>query len=110
MSQSFDERRKAVEEKWAHDQEMKFKVLARRDKLLGEWAAAELGLKGPQMEVYARSVVAADLSRAGENDVLEKIRADFATKKVAHSDHVIRRQMDELLKLAGQQVMGETKP
>jgi len=109
MSESFDDRRRALEEKWAHDKEMKFKVLARRDRLLGEWAAAELGLKGPRMQAYAKSIVEADLSKSGDDDVLKKIRADFAAQKIDHSDHVIRRQMDELLKIAGQQVAGEVR-
>jgi len=109
MTGSFDERRKAHEEKWAHDEDLKFKIHARRDKLLGEWAAEELGLKGPQMHVYAQSVVEADLSKAGDDDVLKKLRADFAAKNVAHSDHVIRRQMDALLKIAQEQVMNEKK-
>jgi hypothetical protein len=78
MTGSFDERRKTQEEKWAHDEDLKFKIHARRDKLLGEWAAVEMGLKGPQMHV-------------------------------THSDHMIRRQMDALLKIAQEQVMSEKK-
>jgi len=109
MTGSFDERRKAQEEKWAHDEDLKFKIQARRDKLLGEWAAAELGLKDSQMHVYAQSVVAADLSKAGDDDVLKKLRADFAERNVKHSDHVIRRQMDALLKIAQEQVLSEKK-
>jgi len=109
MSGSFDERRKSFEEKWAHDEELHFKVLARRDKLLGEWAAHELGLKGPAAEEYAKSVVHADLKKPGEHDILHKLRADFDAKKVAHSDHMIRRHLDEFLKLAEEQVMKEAK-
>jgi hypothetical protein len=109
MSGSFDERRKSLEERWAHDEDLKFRVMARRAKLLGQWAAGEMGLKGPQMEVYAKSVVEADLAEPGDNDVFRKIRADFNGKKVAHSDDVIRRQMDALLKLASEQVMGEPR-
>jgi hypothetical protein len=108
MSGTFDERRKGFEEKWAHDEEMRFKVVARRDKLLGEWAARELGLKGPQMESYAKAIVSSDVG-GGESEILRKLRADFDLRKVAHSDHMIRRQMDELLKLAGEQVMSERK-
>ncbi len=109
MSGSFDERRKSFESKWAHDEELRFKVMARRNKLLGQWAAGEMGLKGPEMEVYAKAVVKADLVEAGDNDVFRKIRADFDSKKIAHSDHMIRRQMDELLRIAGEQVTGEHK-
>src|SRR5215470_64207 len=109
MTGSFDERRKAQEEKWAHDEDLKFKVHARRDKLLGEWAAAEMGMKGPQMHVYAQSIVETDLSKAGGEDILKKLRADFQAKNVTHSDHMIRRQMDALLKIAQEQVMSEKK-
>ena len=109
MSGSFDERRKANEEKWAHDEDLKFRIHARRDKLLGEWAAAEMGLQGTQMHVYAQSIVQADLAKGGDDDVLKKLRADFAQKNLTHSDHMIRRQMDALLKLAQEQVMSEKK-
>jgi hypothetical protein len=105
----FDERRKGMEDKWAHDADLKFKVQARRDRLLGEWAAGEMGLKGPQMEAYAKEVVRADLQEPGDDDVLRKIKADFAAKKVVHSDHMIRQQMDRLLRVAGDQVMAEKK-
>jgi hypothetical protein len=109
MSGSFDERRKNFESKWAHDEELRFKVVARRNKLLGQWAAGELGLKPPQTEVYAKEVVKADLKEPGDNDVFRKIRADFDARKIGHSDHVIRRQMEELLRVAGEQIMSETK-
>ncbi len=105
----FDERRKGMEDKWAHDEDLKFRVHARRDRLLGEWAAGEMGLKGPQMESYAKEVVRADLAEPGDDDVLRKIKADFAAKKIAHSDHTIRQQMDRLLRIAGDQVMAEKK-
>jgi len=105
----FDERRKGMEDKWAHDEDLKFRVHARRDRLLGEWAAGEMGLKGPQMESYAKEVVRADLAEPGDDDVLRKIKADFAAKKIAHSDHIIRQQMDRLLRIAGDQVMAEKK-
>ncbi len=109
MSESFDDRRRSFEEKWAHDADLKFRILARRDRLLGEWAAGELGLKGPEMQAYAKEVVKADLSKAGDSDVFHKIRADFDAKKVHHSDHAIHRQMEKLLSLAGEQVMAEKK-
>ena len=109
MSGSFDERRKGFESKWAHDEELRFKVMARRNKLLGQWAAAELGKTGPDMEAYAKTVVQTDLSEPGHHDVFRKIRADFDAKNVAVSDHVIRRKMEDLLALAGEQVMSEVK-
>ena len=109
MSGSFDDRRKSFESKWAHDEELRFKVMARRNKLLGQWAAGELGLKGPLMEEYAKSVVQADFQEAGDHDVFKKLRADFDSKNVSQSDHVIRKKMDDLLIVAGEQVLGETK-
>ncbi len=109
MTDSFEERRRRNEERWAHDNELKFKVLARRDRLLGEWAAAELGLKGPQMEAYSKAIVDAELSKGGENEVLRKIRVDFEAAKLALSDQEIRGKMDALLKVAAEQVMSETK-
>jgi len=109
MSDSFEERRKRAEERWAHDNELRFKVLARRDGLLGRWAAAELGLKGPQMEAYAKGVVDAEFGKNGEMEILKKIRTDFDAGKCAHTDHAIRAQMDACLKLAAEQIMSETK-
>ncbi len=109
MSGGFDDRRKGFESKWAHDEELRFKVMARRNKLLGQWAAGELGLKGPQMEEYAKGVIQADLKEPGDNDVFAKIRADFDAKKVVQSDHMIRRKMEDLLAIAGEQVMSEVK-
>src|SRR5260221_11348040 len=108
MSGSFDERRKNLEDKWAHDEELRFKVIARRDRLLGEWAAGELGLTGPAAHDYAKSVVQAEFKKSGEQEILHKLRADFDAKKVAHSDHMIQTKMLELLKLAGDQILHET--
>jgi hypothetical protein len=105
----FEERRKGLEESWAHDADLRFKVHARRDHLLGEWAAEKLGLKDKDMHAYAKAVVEAELSKAGENAVLKKLRHDFDSKKVALSDHMIQRQMDELLLVAGEQVMAKKK-
>jgi hypothetical protein len=109
MSDSFEERRRRAEEHWAHDNELKFKVTARRDRLLGEWAAGELGLEGPEMEAYAKTVVDANFDKGGENDVLKKIRGDFDAAKLAHSDHVIRAQMEALSKVASEQFVSEKR-
>jgi hypothetical protein len=105
----FEERRKGMEEKWAHDADLRFQVHARRDRMLGEWAAGKLGLKDKDMHAYVKGVVDAELSKAGEDAVLKKLRHDFDAKKVAISDHMLHRQMDELLKLAGEQVMAKKK-
>ncbi|MDE2182634.1 MAG: DUF1476 domain-containing protein [Alphaproteobacteria bacterium] len=103
MTDAFEERRRKQEEKWAHDEAQRFKVKARRDKLLGLWAAAEMGLSGPHADAYAASLVAADLHGKGEA-VLDKLRADFATAKLGHSDAVIRHKMEELLVVAAGQL------
>ena len=106
MADAFEERKKKHEDKWAHDEELRFKIGARRNKLLGRWAAAELGLMEEVAEEYAKSVVAADL--AGADAVFRKIRGDFDSAGLAHSDHVIQRQMADLLAEAADQVMHET--
>ena len=107
MSGSFDKREKGFEAKWAHDEELRFKVFARRNKLLGLWAAAEMGVTGPAAEAYAKEVVAADFEKPGDDDVFEKVRRDFDGKGVALSDHMLRRKMDELLEAAKQQIQNE---
>jgi len=109
MAEAFKDREKDFERKWAHDEELRFKVTARRNKLLGLWAAGEMGLADAKANDYAMSVVQADFEEAGDEDVFRKIRRDFDAAKLTHSDHVIRRKMEELLALAGEQIMSETK-
>ena len=101
---TFDKREDAFEKKFAHDEELQFKASARRNKLLGLWAAEKLGLSGAEAEAYAKSVVMADLQHAGDEDVFGKIRADFDAKSVSQSDHQIRRTMDELMAQALEQI------
>ena len=79
---SFDDRQDAFEKKHAHDQETAFKVTARRNKLLGLWAAEKLGLTGDAAEAYAKEVVASDFEEAGDHDVFRKVRADFDAKSI----------------------------
>jgi len=93
---SFDKREEAFEQQFAHDEELKFKATARRNKMLGLWAAEKLGLKGAEADAYALSVVMADLEDTA-HDVASKIRKDFDAKGVAQSDHQISRTMDELM-------------
>jgi hypothetical protein len=107
MSGAFEKRQKGFESKWAHDEELRFKVFARRNKLLGLWAAGELGLKGDAAEAYAKEVVAADFQKAGDDDVFEKVRDDFATKGIAISDHMLRVKMTELVETAKKQIEQE---
>jgi hypothetical protein len=97
---SFDKREEAFEQQFAHDEELRFKATARRNKLLGQWAAEKLGLSGAEAESYAKSVVMADFEEAGDHDVPRKIRKDFDAKGVAQSDHQIGRVMSELLEKA----------
>ena len=94
---TFDKREEGFEKQFAHDEELKFKATARRNKLLGLWAAEKLGLSGADAEEYAKSVVLADFEEPGDHDVLRKIRRDFDAKGVAQSDHQISRTMTEFL-------------
>jgi hypothetical protein len=107
MSGAFEKRQKGFETKWAHDEELRFKVFARRNKLLGAWAAGELGLKGEPAEAYAKDVVTADFQKAGDEDVFEKVRNDFKAKGLAISDHMLRLKMAELIETAKKQVEQE---
>jgi hypothetical protein len=97
---TFDKREDGFEKKFAHDEELRFKANARRNKLLGLWAAEKLGLAGDQAQAYAKEVVIADLEEAGDDDVFRKVRKDFDAKGVAQSDHQIRRTMDEMMEQA----------
>jgi len=104
---SFDDRERAYESKFAHDEELKFKATARRNKLLGRWAAEKLSLMGEEAEHYAKGVVLADLEEPGEEDVFRKLRKDFDEKGVDVSDHQIRRTMEELMVEAVRQIEEE---
>jgi hypothetical protein len=94
---TFDKREQGFENQFAHEEEMKFKATARRNSLLGFWAAAKLGLAGAEAEAYARAVVISDVEDTGHHDMLGKIRRDFDAKGITLSDHQIRRTMDELM-------------
>jgi len=101
---TFDKREEGFEKKFAHDEELRFKANARRNKLLGLWAAEKLGLAGAQADAYAKEVVAADFEEAGDQDVFRKIRKDFDDKKAAVSDQDIRSAMEELMVQAIEQI------
>jgi hypothetical protein len=94
---TFDKRKEGFEKQFAHDEELRFKAMARRNKLLGLWAAEKLGLAGAEAEAYAKQVVMADFEESGDRDVFRKIRKDFDEKGVKQSDHQIRRTMEDLL-------------
>jgi hypothetical protein len=103
----FDKREEGFEKKFAHDEELRFKANARRDKLLGLWAAEKLGLSGPAAQAYANEVVAANVDVPGEDVVFQRVRKDFDAKGVAQSDHQIRRSMEELMATAIAQIKSE---
>jgi hypothetical protein len=105
---TFDKREGAFENKFAHDAELQFKAEARRNKLLGLWAAGLLGKTGAAAEAYAKDVVAADFAKAGDSDVFAKIRRDFDAAGVQQSDHQIRRAMADFMQTAMAQIAGET--
>jgi hypothetical protein len=101
---TFDKREEGFEKQFAVDEELKFKATARRNKMLGLWAAVKLGLSGAEADAYAKEVVVSDLEEAGDHDVFGKIRRDFDAKGVHESDHQIRRTMDELMAKAVQDI------
>jgi hypothetical protein len=101
---SFDERKDKHEKKFAHDAALKFKAEARRNKLLGQWAAEMLGHTGAKADNYVQSVIRADFQEAGDEDVFRKIREDFDAAGVKQTDHQIRRHMDEFMAEAIRQI------
>ena len=104
---TFDDREDKFEKKFAHDAALKFKAEARRNKLVGLWAAGLLGKEGDAADAYVKEVIKADLEEAGDDDVFRKIRADFDAANVDQSDHQIRRHMDECLEEAVKQIQTE---
>lgn len=101
---SFDDRKDSFEKKFAHDEALRFKAVARRNKLLGRWAAGLMGLDGEKADDYAKSVIKADFEEAGDDDVFRKVKADLAAAGVEQSDHQIRRHMDEFMAEAIKQI------
>ena len=97
---TFDKREEGFEKKFAHDEELRFKANARRNKLLGQWAAEKLGLTGDEAAAYAKEVVMSDFEEAGDADVFKKVRKDFDAKGVAIPTTRLRRTMDDLMEKA----------
>ena len=106
---TFNEREKAFEKKYEHDQDLKFKVNARKNKLLGLWAAGLMGKSGPDAEAYAKDVVLADYEKPGDSDVIEKLVKDLAAAGKATEEHTIRKQAERLAVEAKAQLMNETR-
>lgn len=106
---TFDEREKAFEAKYKHDQDLRFKVTVRRNRLLGLWAAGKMGLSGEAAEIYAKSVVAADFEKPGDQDVVDKVIKDLGAKGVAVDAHQLAREIERLSAMAKEQLAKETR-
>ncbi len=94
---TFDKREEGFERKFAHDEDLRFRATARRNRLLGLWAADILGKTGEEADAYAKAVVMADFEEIGDDDVVRKVLADFEAAGVHKSEHQVRRTMDELM-------------
>jgi hypothetical protein len=101
---TFSDREKGFEEKFRQDQDLQFRVFARRNRLLGLWAAEKLGLSGEAADQYAKDVVASDFAKPGDEDVLDKVANDLAAKGVAIPRDQVRHQMNLLLDHAKRQI------
>ncbi|MFN7055014.1 DUF1476 domain-containing protein [Hyphomonas sp.] len=106
---TFDDRERAEEARYALDQETQFKINARRNKLLGLWAAELMGISGAEAEAYAKEVVIADLEEAGDDDVVRKVRGDLEKTGLSRTDAQIREEMARLMPVAREQVMNDLK-
>ena len=105
---TFNDREKSFEKKFEKDQELQFKVNARRNKLLGLWAAGLMGKSGADAEAYAKEVVLADFEKPGDSDVMDKLVKDLAAAGKPTEEHTIRKQSERLVDEAKKQVMTET--
>jgi hypothetical protein len=106
---AFDDRERALEDKFKHDQELEFRIHARRNRLVGLWAAREMRLPAAEHEAYAKSLVMAELELHGSEGVIRKLLADFDDRGIDMSDRRIRRYFSELQEVARRQVMTEVK-
>jgi hypothetical protein len=109
MTDSFKDREKGFEAKFRHDQETTFKIGARRNRLLGLWAAEQMKLAGPAADAYAKEVVVADFDEPGDTDVVRKVMKDLADKGIEVSEHRIRKELERLSVVARDQVIAEAK-
>lgn len=101
----FDDRERAFETKYAHDEEMKFRVIARRNKLLGEWAARKLGLSQEETDSYAKDVIRADFEEAGDGDVIRKVLGDLTAAGIETDEGEIRQTLEHKTVEAKRQIM-----
>jgi hypothetical protein len=104
---TFDDRQQAFENKFKHDQDLQFRVNARRAKLLGLWAAAQMKMSAEDAETYAKQVVSADFEEAGVDDIVRKVHTDLSGKGVTVSTHQIEREAERLLGEAKAQIMNQ---
>ena len=105
--ESFEDRRKDFEKKYEHDEEIKFKTVARRNRLLGEWVAKEIGMDEDNIKEYARQVVMADFAEPGDQDVIRKVMADLTAASSNISEETLISKMQELLEVAKDQIMNQ---
>ena len=104
---TFDDREKEFEARFKHDQEFRFKTTARRNRLLGLWAAQKMGLSGPDADTYAKEVVAAEFAPGGDNHVIDKVAGDLAAKGQTITPAQVRFELEHLAEQAKQQLMKE---
>ena len=105
--ESFEDRRKDFEKKYEHDEEIKFKTIARRNRLLGEWVAKEIGMDEDNIIEYARQVVMADFAEPGDQDVIRKVMTDLTAASSSISEETLKSKMKELLEVAKDQIMNQ---
>lgn len=103
----FKDREKAFENNFKREEELEFKITARRNKLLGLWAAEQLGLDSDAAASYAKEVVVSDFDEPGDDDVLRKVLGDLQGKSIETSEHLVRKEMDSLMSVARDQIMAE---
>ena len=102
---TFDDRQRSFEAQFARDAELQFRVAARRNKLLGLWAAERLGLDAAEADAYAKSVVQADFEEAGDEDVIRKVAGDLAAKNIDATEHNVRQVLAAKADEARRQIM-----
>ncbi|MBP2312197.1 DUF1476 domain-containing protein [Azospirillum soli] len=104
---TFDERERAFENKFQHDQDLLFRIRARRNRLAGLWAADLLGLTGADADAYARQIIDADVGASGPHDIRDRLAADLHARGIDISDHRVEKELAHLLDVARQQVHQE---
>ena len=102
---SFEEREKSFEKKFVRDEELQFKINAKRNKYLGEWAAEKLGKSNTDKETYVQEVIKSDFAEPGDEDVFRKIQGDFKKASISIPDSIIREQMTSLLERAQKELL-----